>query len=108
MTERDLNSKVFLDLLGEVEIPENGTLSRVLYQNDRTRLVLFAFDTEQELTEHRSASAAIVQVVRGHLRFQVGDETHHLEPSSWLYMEANTPHALVALEPTVMLLTLLR
>ena len=46
--------------------------------------------------------------MRGHIRFRVGNETHDLEPSSWLYMEEKTPHALVALEPSVMLLTLLR
>ena len=28
-------------------------------------------------------------------------------PGFWLYMTPNTPHALVAVEPTVMLLTLL-
>ncbi|HEX7100041.1 MAG TPA: cupin domain-containing protein [Acidimicrobiia bacterium] len=103
-----IQAKVFPDLLTEVEVPENGTLSRVLHQNDRIRLVLFAFDAGQELTEHSSGSAAIVQVLSGHIRFRVGDETHDLEPSSWLYMEAKSPHALVALEPSVMLLTLLR
>ncbi|MFO7293624.1 MAG: cupin domain-containing protein [Actinomycetes bacterium] len=107
MTDKP-SPRVFPDLLTEVEVPENGTLSRVLHQDDRIRLVLFAFDTGQELTEHSSGSAAIVQVVRGHIRFRVGNETHDLEPSSWLYMEEKTPHALVALEPSVMLLTLLR
>ena len=107
MTDQ-LQSKVFSNLLTEVEVPESGTLSRVLHQDDRFRLVLFAFDTGQELTAHSSGSAAIVQVLRGHIRFRVGDESHDLEPSSWLYMEAKTPHSLQALEPSVMLLTLLR
>ena len=57
------------DLLAEVEVPEEGTLSRVVYKDDRLRLVVFAFDTGQELTEHRSSSAAIVQVPKGNIDF---------------------------------------
>lgn len=98
----------FDDLNTEVEIPDNGTLSRVIHQDDRVRLVIFAFDAGQELSEHRSSSAAIVQVIRGRLHFQAGGEDHELVPGSWLHMEPGEEHALQAIEPTVMLLTLLR
>ncbi len=40
------------DLASRADIPEAGTLSRVLHNDDRVRLVLFAFDAGQELTEH--------------------------------------------------------
>lgn len=96
------------DLIARVEIPEEGTLSRVVFKNERLRLVVFAFDTGQELTEHRSASAAVVQVPRGTIEFTVAGETHTLTPSSWLYMEPDEAHSLVAREPSVLLLTLLR
>jgi quercetin dioxygenase-like cupin family protein len=96
------------DLLAEVEVPEQGTLSRVVYKDDRIRLVVFAFDTGQELTEHRSSSAAIVQVTKGSIDFSVEDTMHRLTPVSWLYMEPDQPHSLVAREPSVLLLTLLR
>ncbi len=96
------------DLADEVDVPRNGTLSRVLHQDDRMRLVLFAFDEGQELTEHRSASAAVVQVVSGRLKFTSGDEFHDLRPGGWLQMAPGEDHALEAIEPTVMLLTLLR
>ena len=99
---------VIPDLEAEVSIPQNGTLSRVLHQDDRTRLVLFAFDAGQEMTEHRSSSGAIVQVVSGRLNFHVSGEDHAIEPSSWLYMEPGEDHSLQAIEPTLMLLTLLR
>ena len=32
------------DLASRAEVPEAGTLSRVLHQDERVRLVLFAFD----------------------------------------------------------------
>jgi quercetin dioxygenase-like cupin family protein len=96
------------DLLGEVDIPRDGTLSRVVHKNDRIRLVVFAFDTDQELTEHRSASAAIAQVPRGRIDFTVAGETHEMTPSSWLYMDPDESHSLVAREPSILLLTLLK
>ena len=39
---------VISDLAAEVSVPQNGTLSRTLHQDDRIRLVLFAFDKGQE------------------------------------------------------------
>ena len=55
------------DLPAEIEIPREGTLSRVLYRDDRIRLVAFGFDVGQELTEHTAGSPAIVQGVTGRI-----------------------------------------
>lgn len=99
---------VIEDLSAEVDIPKNGTLSRVLHQDDRIRLVLFAFDAGQELSEHRSSSGAIVQVVSGKLQFQASGQNYEMGPSTWLHMAPGEDHALQAVEPTLMLLTLLR
>jgi quercetin dioxygenase-like cupin family protein len=99
---------VFLDLAAEVEIPAEGTLSRVLYKDDRIRVVIFAFDTNQELTDHTASMDAIVQVVKGQLRLTLGDETVEASPGSWVHMPAHLPHSLVAREPSVMLLSMLR
>ena len=55
---------VFTDLAAELAIPDDGTLSRTLYQDDQLRLVGFAFAEGQELTEHTSALAVVIQVVQ--------------------------------------------
>jgi quercetin dioxygenase-like cupin family protein len=60
------------------------------------------------LTEHRASRAAIVQVLSGRLRLTADGEDLDAGPGFWLHMTDGTPHALVAIEPTVMLLTLLR
>lgn len=96
-----------LDLLKEVEIPEEGTLSRVVYKDDAIRVVVFAFDEGQELTDHTAAKPAIVQVISGRITLDLDGTPVDLEPGSWVRMEANLIHAVVALEPSVMLLTLL-
>jgi len=98
---------VFTDLAAEVEIPSEGTLSRVLYRDDLVRVVLFAFDTDQELTEHTASVAAIIQVVSGRLDVTLGDEVVVAAPGSWLRMPPHLPHSVRALEPSIMLLSML-
>ncbi|MCP3939085.1 MAG: cupin domain-containing protein [Actinomycetia bacterium] len=97
---------IFTDLVAEVEIPQDGTLSRVLYKDDHLRLVLFAFDAGQELTEHTASVPAVVQVMSGSLLVTVGTEEVGANPGAWIRLPANVPHAVRALEPSVMLLTM--
>jgi len=99
---------VLSDILSEVEIPENGTLSRVLYKDDQVRLVVFAFDTGQELTDHTAGVAAIAQVVFGRLELSLDGEITEVDQRSWVHMPAHLPHAVRALEPSVMVLTLVK
>lgn len=101
------SATVFTDLAAEVEIPSEGTLSRVLYRDDLVRVVLFAFDTDQELTEHTASVAAIIQVVSGRLDVTLGAEAVVAAPGSWLRMPAHLPHSVRALEPSIMLLSML-
>lgn len=99
---------IFRDIAAEVEIPENGTLSRVIYKDDQVRLVAFAFDTGQELTDHAAGVAAIVQVVTGRLEISLDGEISEIGPHSWVHMPPRLPHAVKAIEPSVMILSLLK
>ena len=96
------------DITAEVEVPPEGTLSRVLYKDDQIRVVAFAFDAGQELTDHTAAVPAVLQVLTGRLRVTLGDDVGEVGPRSWIHLPANLSHAVVALEPSIMLLTLLR
>jgi quercetin dioxygenase-like cupin family protein len=96
------------DLPGRAEIPAQGTLSRVLHEDDRLRLVLFAFDSGQELTEHTASLPAVLQVISGRFRVTAGGDTFPMGPESWLLLDAHEPHSLVAEEPSRLLLTMLR
>lgn len=98
---------VFSDLTKSLEIPDEGVLSKVLFRDDRIRVVGFAFDTGQELTEHTAAVPVVIQVVSGSFLFTVGDTTSEIGPSTWMHLEASVPHSVVATEPSRLLLTLL-
>ncbi len=99
---------VFADLAAELSVPADGTLSRTLYQDDDLRLVGFAFAAGQELSTHSSALSVAVQVVSGRLHLTLGEEEAELVAGGWVHMPPNLPHAVEALEPTVMLLTMVK
>ncbi len=101
-----MTHRLVTDVSAGVEIPADGTLSRVVAKEGSLRVVLFAFDAGQELTEHTAAVPVVVQVLTGALSVEVGGERHRLEPQSWLYIGAREPHSVFADEPSRMLLTL--
>jgi quercetin dioxygenase-like cupin family protein len=103
MTDRTLLS----DVTASLEIPEEGVLSKVLYRDDRIRVVGFAFDAGQELTEHTAAVPVIIQVISGRFRFDAEGEAAEIGPDSWMHLGAAVPHSVIALEPSRLLLTLL-
>lgn len=107
MTEASLSATV-RDLAAEVEIPVEGTLSRVVFRDEHIRVVVFAFDEGQELTEHTASVPAILEIVSGRLDLELGKERVEVSPGSWVHMPARLPHSVRALEPSVMLLTMLR
>ena len=96
------------DVAAEIEIPKDGTLSRVLVKDNPVRLVAFAFDAGQELTEHTASVPVVVQVISGSLTIEVAGERHRLTPSSWMLLGAGEPHSVYADEPTKMLLSMIR
>jgi quercetin dioxygenase-like cupin family protein len=95
------------DIRAELPVPQDGTLSRVLYRDERLRIVGFAFAAGQELTEHTAAWPVVLQVLDGRLALRAGDDDLALVPGGWVLLPARQPHALRAEEPTVMLLTML-
>lgn len=95
------------DVTVDLAIPDDGILSKVLYKGEGIRLVGFAFDRGQELTEHTAARPIIVQVLSGEVDFVVGTETTRMGPMAWCHLEASVPHSVLAVEPSHLLLTLL-
>jgi quercetin dioxygenase-like cupin family protein len=91
----------------EVDIQPGAVVSKVVYRDEELNVTVFGFDAGEELTEHRSARPAVVQVLAGLLRFTVDGKELEAGPGFWLHMAPGTAHSLVATEPTVMLLTLL-
>jgi quercetin dioxygenase-like cupin family protein len=103
-----LNATVpeFLDLLQICPIVPGATVSKPLLNLPEGKVVIFAMDAGQEMSEHRAPFVATVQVLEGRLRFGVDSAEKIMGPNDWLLMPANAPHRLTALEPTRFVLTL--
>jgi len=82
--------------------------SQVALSADGVRAVIFAFDTDAELTEHTAPGPIVVQALEGHLTFTAEGVTKHLRPGGILHLDARIPHSVLALEPSKMMLLLLR
>lgn len=95
------------NLLNELEIPKDGTLSRTLHRDDRVKVVLFGFAGGQELSQHTASVPAMIEILSGDARVTLDGEEKELSGGSWVFMEANLPHAVYAKSDVVMLLTML-
>ncbi len=104
----DDQSLVVTGLADDLPITTSATTSRSLVDNDRVRVVVFAFDTGEQLTEHTAAMPVVVQLLTGAMRFEVAGEAHHLSPGDCVYLAAKEPHSLEALEPSRMSLVMVR
>lgn len=93
------------NLLQQVEIPKDGTASRTLYDDDRIKILVLGFAGGQELSRHTAPVPAIIHILQGDARLTLDGEEKELSAGSWVYMEANLPHAIYARTDMVMLLT---
>ena len=95
------------DAAAAVAIQPEAVVSRVIHRDDELNVTVFGFGAGEGLTEHQASRTAIVQVLAGRLRFTADGEELDAGPGFWLHMTPGTPHALIATEPTIMLLTLI-
>ena len=87
-------------------IPPDSIVSRTFHKDEHLRAIVFGFDRGQELSEHTSAYAAIIQIISGEASVTAGGDRHELQAGSWLYMTPKLKHSGVAKTPLVMLLTM--
>lgn len=108
MSDGPVVEESFDDISAVIEPPEAGILSRTVVRNDRLRTVLFGFAAGEELSEHTAAVPAIMHILKGRARLTVGERSMDGNPGTWVLMPAHQPHSVTAVEPTVMLLLMLR
>jgi len=99
---------VVSSLADEIAVQLGSTVSKVVVKDGPLRLVLFAFDSGEELTEHTASLPVVIQVIEGSVMVEASGDRAQLFAGGWLFLEANEPHTVVADEPTKMLLTMVR
>jgi quercetin dioxygenase-like cupin family protein len=97
-----------LDLVAEVYPPADGTLSRTILQDERLKVVLFAFSAGQELSEHTASTPAIMHFLNGEAQVSLGGDRIAAKAGTWVHMQPNLKHSIRADTAVIMLLLLLK
>jgi len=97
-----------LELANLVEYQEDSVVSRQITKEEAGNVTLFAFDTGQELSEHRAPYDALVHMLEGEAEVRISGKAYMLAAGEAIIMPANAPHALKAVKRFKMLLTMIR
>ncbi|HQV95121.1 MAG TPA: cupin domain-containing protein [Anaerolineales bacterium] len=87
---------------------DGSVVSRQITKAEAGNVTLFAFDKEQELSEHTAPYDALLHVLDGETEVKVSGKPFHLKAGDAIIMPANEPHAIKALTHFKMLLTMIR
>jgi len=91
-----------------VEYNDGSVVSRQIAKADGGNVTLFAFDQDQELSEHTAPFDALVHVLDGETEISISGKPFQLKTGDAIVMPADEPHAVKALTKFKMLLTMIR
>ena len=95
-------------LVDLVSYQKGSVVSKTLIEKKTGTVTLFAFDKGQALSEHTAPFDALVCVLDGAAEVTIAGEAALVKTGEMLVMPANVPHALKAVEPFKMMLTMIR
>jgi len=87
---------------------DGSVVSRQITKADAGNVTLFAFDKDQDLSEHTAPFDALVHVLDGETEIRISGKPFHLKMGDAIIMPADEPHAVRALTRFKMLLTMIR
>ena len=91
-----------------VAYQKGAIVSKTLVEKETGTVTLFAFDQGQALSEHTAPFDALVQVTEGRAEIRIAGVPIQVSEGEMLLMPGHKSHALKALTPFKMLLTMIR
>ena len=91
-----------------VSYQEGTVVSRQITRAEAGNVTLFAFDQDQELSEHTAPFEVLVHVLEGEVEIKISGQLYLLNAGDAILMPANEPHAVRATRRFKMLLTMIR
>lgn len=95
-------------LVDTIEYQSGAVVSSTLIKQKTGTVTFFAFDSEQELSEHTAPFDAIVLIMEGKADILIAGQSHLLSSGDMIVMPADIPHAVKAIERFKMLLIMIR
>ena len=91
-----------------VDYSPGAVVSKTLIDTGAGTITLFSFDAGQGLSEHKAPYDALVEVLDGQAKIQIGKDVLTVSAGQAVVMPANVPHAVAAEVPFKMLLVMIR
>jgi quercetin dioxygenase-like cupin family protein len=91
-----------------VSPPEDGIITRTVFQDEHLKAVMFGFGAGQELSEHSTPRRAIMHFLSGEADVTAGGKPVQATAGTWIHMAPGLAHSVVAKSPTVMLLLMFK
>jgi quercetin dioxygenase-like cupin family protein len=97
-----------LSVKEQVAYQKGAIVSKTLVEKETGTVTLFAFDQGQALSEHTAPFDALVQVTDGQAEIRIAGVPYQVGEGQMIVMPAGRSHALKALTPFKMMLTMIR
>ena len=97
-----------VELKKQIEVEAGTIVSKTLVNSNFMTMTLFAFDAGQGVSTHSAPGDAFVVCLEGKAEVELNGEKLSICKGESLIMPANAPHAVKAVEPYKMLLTVVK
>ena len=104
----EFNHSTIMNFEAKVGYSAEGIVSKRVLQKEKGNVSLFAFDKDQQLSEHSAPFDALIQVLDGKAKISIDGNPYELTTGQSIIMPANIPHAVYAVEKFKMLLTMIK
>jgi quercetin dioxygenase-like cupin family protein len=91
-----------------ISYQQDSVVSKTIIGKKTGTVTLFAFDKGQGLSEHTAPFEAIVYLIDGESEITIAGKPHVVKKGEMIILPANIPHALNAVNPFKMLLTMIK
>lgn len=91
-----------------VSVQDGAVVSRTLVKEPTGTVTVFAFDAGQALSEHTAPFEALVMALDGEAEVAIDGTPYRLGAGDLIRLPANRPHAIRAVTPFKMVLTMIR
>ncbi|MFH0777349.1 MAG: cupin domain-containing protein [Candidatus Eisenbacteria bacterium] len=95
-------------LLELVSYQDGSIVSRTVIKSPNGSVTAFAFDKNQEISEHTVPYDALVYILDGEAEIRISGVVHKMGSGDAILMPANEPHAVKATQRFKMLLSMVR
>ena len=104
-----LDAYLFFDLPAQIQalnVLRQSVASNTLLKTDDLRIVLLVLRKAAKMNQHHADARTSLQILSGAVHFRVGEFLQQLRAGTLVTLEPSIAHAIEALEPSVLLMTM--